>query len=174
MSQNLLDNGLTIEEENCLIALLAKINPKMMGTRLFDAIARKTVSVAIEAVCLRMFHDGIRVYLIERSLNDTAYCGQWHCPGSVMRSGEDVKDVFERLVKREFGSSINSWKFVANVNHTDEERGHFFSLVYLCDLDLELERRGKWFSINNLPDNIVLFHKEKVIPIAVGAFLEEN
>ncbi len=171
-----------------LIGGLREIDPKQpYGTDLFDALARITVSVAVEAVCLRLSRfnldeiDGTEyirrvpeVYLIQRSPTDTAYPGEWHCPGSVLRPGEEDTDVFNRLVKKEFGGKLSSTRFVANVNHPTEARGHFFSLVYLCALEESDGLRGKWFRTDQLPEKTVESHCYRVIPAAVGAFVAEN
>lgn len=161
-----------------LIQGLREIDPtKPYGTELFDALARLTVSVAIEAVCLRLnpSTQKVEVYMTERSPTDTAFPGEWHCPGSVIRPKEDIKDVFNRLTQKEFGGKILSTQFVANVNHPTEARGHFFSLVYLCSLDESNGGlRGKWFPVDQLPEKTVESHRHRIIPAAVVAFVAEN
>ncbi len=160
-----------------LFEALAKIDPrKPYGTTLFNAIARLTVSPAVETVCLRLNQTTkeVEVYLVQRARDDTAYPGEWHCPGSVLRPGEDFKDAFGRLAKCEFGGIILSMQFVANANVPTESRGHFLSLVYLCVLDDTDGLRGKWFPINQLPDKTVEHHRHRIIPVAVGAFVAEN
>ena len=173
-------------ERSELIQGLREIDPsKPYGTELFDALARLTISVAVEAVCLRAQRylpeidaprsPEIQVYMIQRSPDDTAYPGEWHCPGSVIRPKEDIRDVFNRLAQKEFGGKILSTQFVANANHPTEARGHFFSLVYLCSLDESSSGlRGKWFAVNNLPEKTVETHRVRIIPAAVGAFVAEN
>jgi len=178
-----------------LLGELAKIDPrKPFGTALFDALAKVTVTPAVEAVCLRLQHylpeiDAprsleVQVYLIQRSPDDTAYHGEWHCPGSVLRPGEDIEDVFARLQKKEFNPSAVHFgrrQFVANVNHPTEARGHFLSLVYLCELVDDVAAswdtsslRGKWFPVDNLPEKTVETHRVRIIPAALGAFVAEN
>ena len=150
-----------------------------LGTELFNALARITVSVAIEAVCLR-YNSGTRkveVYLIQRSPNDTAYPNEWHCPGSVMRPGESFEDVLGRLVKKEFCANLVSTRFVANINPSASEpeaRGHFLSIVYLCTLEKEEDLRGKWFAADQLPKQTVEHHRTRIIPCALGAFVADN
>ncbi|MBU3934953.1 NUDIX domain-containing protein, partial [Patescibacteria group bacterium] len=143
----MIDYSTTIE------ALKVVDQTKPYGTALFDALARLTVSVAVEAVylCLNKRTGNIEVYLVQRSQDDTAYPGEWHCPGSVMRPGEGVEVVFDRLAKKEFGTGLISTRFVANINHPTEARGHFFSLVYLCVLEEKANLRGKWFPVDALP-----------------------
>jgi ADP-ribose pyrophosphatase YjhB (NUDIX family) len=156
---------------------LKQIDPgKPYGPELFDALARLTLSVAIEAVCLRLNPATrlIEVYLVQRSQEETAYPGEWHCPGTVMRPGEETEDVFQRLSKKEFGAGFLKRQFVANVNHPTEARGHFFSLVYLCVLEEKGSLRGTWFPVDQLPDKTVESHRKRIIPVAIGAFVAES
>lgn len=161
-----------------VVKALETVDPtKPYGTELFNALARLTVSVAMEAVCLRLSPTGeVEVYLVQRSANDTAYPEEWHCPGSAMRPGEEVKGVFTRLVNREFGFSLLSKRFVANVNDPTEARGHFFSVVYLCTAEdgAGCHAKGKWFPVNQLPEKTVRHHRTRIIPAAVGAFVAES
>ncbi|MFA5878100.1 MAG: NUDIX domain-containing protein [Candidatus Staskawiczbacteria bacterium] len=150
-----------------------------LGTELFNALARITVSVAVEAVCLRYNSEKkkVEVYLIQRSPNDTAYPHEWHCPGSVMRPGESFKDVLGRLAEGEFGANLVSPRFVANINPSASEpeaRGHFLSIVYLCTLEEKKALRGKWFSTDQLPEQTVEHHRTRIIPCALGAFVADN
>lgn len=151
-------------------AAVRQLDPgKPMGTELFDALARITVSVAFEAVALRRDSTGnVEVFLVQRREDDTAYPCEWHCPGSVLRSGESEDDVFARLATREFGVPIVQRRFVINFNHNNEQRGHFFSVIYLCEI-----RGGEdshWFSVDNLPAKMVGHHRDYLIPLALAAF----
>ncbi len=167
-------------ERSDLIRGLLEIDPtKPYGAELFDALARLTVNVAVEAVCLRLnpSTQKVEVYMTQRSPTDTAYPGEWHCPGSVMRPGEDINGVFARLSKREFDNSTLRWRFIANVNPSKREpeiRGTFLSMVYLCVLEEKEGLRGKWFPVDELPERTVEHHRRRIIPCAQGAFLAEN
>lgn len=167
-------------DRTTLVNALKQIDPgKPYGAELFDALARLTISVAIEVVCLRinLTTKKIEVYLVKRSLKETAYPGEWHCPGSVMRPGESFEDVLERLAKKEFGANLVSTRFVANINPSalePEARGHFLSIVYLCVLEKKKGLRGKWFAIDQLPDKTVESHRKRIIPAAFGAFVAGN
>lgn len=187
MSQSLavLPNGLTLEEEDRLVQLLEKLNGKQMGTRACDAVCKKTVTPAIEAVCLRLRHTHldqgsgsfpcVEVYMVERALTDTAYPGLKHCPGSMKRTGEKDQDVLDRLAKKEFGGEILSAQFVTNLDHPTEARGHFLSIVYLCVLnEVAKGLRGAWYPVDNLPLGVVECHRYRIIPAAVGAFVAQN
>ncbi len=165
------------EVKDLTVVLLNKIalnyNPqKGLGTELFNAIARLKVTMTPEIVCFRknVTTNILEVYLTSRALSDTAYPGQWHIPGSAMRSTEEIEDVFLRLEKKEIGLNIVSKKFVFHFNNPKEVRGHFFSLVYFGILK-EGEGLGKWFSVDNLPLNTVAHHRDVMIPYAVKLFL---
>jgi ADP-ribose pyrophosphatase YjhB (NUDIX family) len=163
-------------ERSDLIQGLREIDPsKPYGTEFFDALARLTVSVAVEAVCLRLdvLTKQVEVYMVQRSPDDTAYPGEWHCPGSFLRPKEEFTVVFDRLSKREFKAHVSPIQFVANVNHTTEARGHVLSVVYLCALEAG-DLQGRWFPVNQLPEKTVECHRRRIIPVAVGAFVAEN
>lgn len=70
---------------------LQEIDPtKPYGTALFGAIARVSVTVCIEAVCLWQMEGRMEVLLTKRDVNDPAYPNMWHCPGTTMRPGESI------------------------------------------------------------------------------------
>jgi len=168
-----------------LIGLLKEVDrEKPYGTELFNAISLLSVGVAIEMVCLRLVERSVEVYLTQRSEDDTAYAGEWHCPGSFVRPGEKVPDVFKRISKKEMNDmKFISTRFVANVNHPTEERGHVLSVVYLCifkgsctmdDVTRKSNLPGKFFSIDELPEKTVETHRKRIIPVAAGLFVAEN
>lgn len=167
------------EIKNLAVLVLKRIAQfkEELGTELFNALARLTVGVAVEAVCLRLNPKTkkVEIYLTRRSLNDSAYPGQWHCPGSIMRSGEEIDDIFKRLEKKEFDSGkLLKRQFVSNFNNLKEDRGHFLSLIYLCRLKQNKKISGKWFPVNQLPQKTVVHHAKIVIPLAVKAFLKSK
>ena len=164
------------ERKKLLIELLKEVNPKEpYGTELFDALLPLNVSTAIEMVCLRHVKKGkVDVYLTQRSLDDTAYPGEWHCPGSFIRPGEEIKDVFARIVQKEIKAGLVSTRFIADVNHPTEARGHVISKVYLCALEEKEGLKGTWFPTNQLPEKTVESHCKRIIPAAFGAFVAEN
>ena len=153
-----------------VVQALSLIDPtKPHGTNLFNALARVTVSSGIEAVCLRR-DPGLRkikVLLVQRSLDDTAYAGEWHCPGSILRPGEEFSDVFNRLGKLEFKGSVFPKQLVGHYNNVHEQRGHFLSIIYLCETD---GASGTWHTVDSLPENTVDHHRNFVIPMAVKKF----
>ncbi len=163
------------QEERKQLAVFAlnsvAYDKKGLGRDLFNAIARLVVVLTPEAACLRRNETtgALEIYLIQRALDDTAYPGQWHLPGSVMRPKEEIDNVFYRLVQKEIGLAITSKEFAFHFNNPNEERGHFFSLVYFCTLEPG-EGFGKWFALDALPEPMIAHHKNFVIPTAKALF----
>ncbi|MFH1366854.1 MAG: NUDIX domain-containing protein [Patescibacteria group bacterium] len=122
-------------------------------------------------MCLRRNPDthAVEVLMIERSQDDTAYPGQMHCPGTVMRSGESIEEMFERLSRKEVNARLYGQKFIGFDNNTAEARGHFLHLIHLVQVDDP--NNGSWHPINDLPKNTVEHHRTIVIPTAVKAFM---
>ncbi len=148
--------------------LLEQIPPgEALGTRLFNAIARLTPTIAVEAVALRWRGSRIEVFMTQRSSHE-AYPNQWHAPGSISRNGEEPKHVFARLERREFQVPVASFRQVGDIWH-QEERSWMHGLIYLVVLTQE-PPVGHWWDVEELPENIVSHHRETVIPKAVKAF----
>lgn len=148
--------------------MLEHVDPRQpLGTRLFNAVMRVSVAPAFEAVCLRQQNGRTEVLLTQRSLDDTAYPGEWHCPGTFYRPNELDDDCVARLGKKE-GVVITRYAFVTNWNNPHEARGHCMHLIHLCTVEGASE--GRWFSINALPEQMVTFHRDVMLPAAVEFF----
>jgi len=156
------------DKKMAAVRALAEIDPhKAFGTELYNAIARVSISVAIELVALRDNSGVIEILLMQRGPNE-AYANMWHCPGSALRPGENEQDVFTRLSQREFQAPIVVGKFVGYDNNPHEERGHFIHFIFLCTPSDGC--RGTWFPVDKLPQMIVEHHRSVVIPKAVNVF----
>src|SRR3989344_7532630 len=144
---------------------------KPLGSRLFEAIARLSVNVAFEAVCLRSNNKtkAIEVFMLQRKSHES-FPGQWHIPGAVFRPGEQPKDVARRLAVREFGTAITSDFKCHGTFFVPDPRGWFLSLVYLVKCKKNLANKGQWWDVKHLPKNTIPHHRKYVIPAAVKAF----
>lgn len=157
------------EYKEMVAELLQRIEPGKYGTPLYNALARLTTSLAMEAVALRVNPktDKIEVYLRQRTANE-AYPLQWHAPCSVMRPYEDWRKVANRLAG-EFGTNIMLYEEIGEL-FTKEERGPFLSKIFLVQLDERDPReddRHRWYPVDALPRITVDLHEEHVIPLAV-------
>ncbi len=144
---------------------------KPLGSRLFEAIARLSVNVAFEAVCLRRNKKtkATEVFLLKRKPHES-FPGKWHIPGAVFRPGEQPKDAARRLGRREFGTDLISDFKCYGTFFVPEPRGWFLSLVYLVKCKKIPVSDGSWWDVKHLPKNIITHHHNSVIPAAVKAF----
>ncbi|MBI5404989.1 MAG: NUDIX hydrolase [Candidatus Kerfeldbacteria bacterium] len=157
---------------------LNRVDPtEPFGSELFLAVARVSITTCVESVCLRWGDNGrVEVLLAKRDPEDPAYPSMWHCPGTAMRVGETIQDMFDRLAKREYWTKVKSYRFVGFDNNQHEARGHFIHLVYLTELDVMSGHgtgKDQWFGIEQLPDGIVDHHRTTIIPMAVRKFRGE-
>lgn len=144
-----------------------------LGAPLFEAIARLSVGVAVEAVLFRETDGRLEVYLTKRAATESAYANEWHCPGSFMRPGESYDDVLERLSQKEFKAEVERIRLVGIVNHLHEERGHVQSHICLVAAEGEPQAENSgWFALDGLPDGTVDCHVNPIIPMAAAAYKE--
>lgn len=159
------------DEFKLAIAKVLRRVDQPYGAALFDALARLTVTEAVEAVLMRRRGDGqLEVYMTQRAPDDTAYPNEWHAPGSIFRSGEDDADVMRRLEECELKCRIKSWKQISHFRHM-EARGWFSAFAFLLEVEGEPKNeRGAWHVVDNLPPNTVRHHVDRIIPLAVAAY----
>lgn len=160
--------------------LLKRIDPTAQpyGKDFFESLARLIVNIGIETVFIRNNPKNAHYEILLRKRNeDETYAGQWHVPGSLLRYGEEIDDVFERILSEECqGIVISARQFVGIYNNTKEARGHALHVVYRCDVKYDSTPRKDtcaWFPLNALPHPMIEPHQEKVIPM-VAATLEKN
>ncbi len=140
-----------------------------LDKRLFEAIAKLGISVALEAVLLRTKGGNTEVFMTKRGKYES-FPGQWHCPGSVFRPGEFPRNVVDRLADKEFKAKITLESDCVTDLFIKEMRGWFLSRVYLVSVVGKPTSKGKWFSVTKLPKNTVAHHQNFVIPKAVKQY----
>ena len=156
-------------DKDGVINFLSSLDQKKpLGTELFNAVARVSINVAIEAMAIKKEAGKFKIFMLQRGLEET-FPGQWHFPGTILRPGDSIDEAFLRLEKNEFKTKVIDKRFVSFFNNPHglvEERGHFLHLIYLCHID----RDGSWFDIDDLPENMVRCHKDDLIPLVVEYF----
>ncbi|MEI7498641.1 MAG: NUDIX domain-containing protein, partial [Candidatus Falkowbacteria bacterium] len=138
---------------------------KPLETRLFNAIARHSVTICFEAVLLRKNEqNNLEIFLAKRSANQT-YANQWHIPGSIFRALESATDVAVRLSELEFGAKIETFRFCEEFFY-EAEYGTILDQIYLVEINEPIDEKfGTWFPINQLPTPFCEFHKNRILPI---------
>jgi hypothetical protein len=142
---------------------------KPYGTPLFDALNKKQPTFAFEGVLLRENPVGgaLEVYLTKRSMKDTAYPGEFHAPGSGLRNKEDWRKVAERLARNEYEVPVRHVTILHESEFFyDEARGWYCSVPCLVELEEE-PVVGKWYPVDQLPEQTVGHHRDDIIPVVV-------
>jgi colanic acid biosynthesis protein WcaH len=69
---------------------------------------------------------------------DEFYGPAWHIPGGIIRFKEKIEDRIHKVSQSELGCEVKSspdpLKVLGLVNPKRDVRGHFISLLYLCEL----------------------------------------
>ncbi|MDD5110209.1 MAG: hypothetical protein PHI63_03260 [Patescibacteria group bacterium] len=174
------DQAFYEQVKRTVAAALALIDPfAPYGKELYEAIALRSVSVAVELVCLRRdpANGKLQVLLLRRGPLE-AFPNQYHCGGSITRVGELPPDVFRRLVEKEYGCPLNGEPVFVTVirppreiltrEKLAENRGHCQSEVWLARISGS--SRGEWFDVDNLPADTNWAHRGLIIPAAAEHF----
>jgi len=104
---------------------------------------------------------------------DRFYGPAWHIPGGIIRFKEKIEDRIEKVAQTELGCGVRFLPEPAKVscliNKERDIRGHFISLLYLCELigtpDPEKEcrtdapKQGQWYWHNRAPANLLRQHE---------------
>lgn len=109
--------------------------------------------------------------LMKRGGDSKNETGVWSQPGGSVEFGKKIKDAIKREVKEEFGVTIELQNLLATTDHIiSDENQHWVSTSYLGKIvsgepkNLEPEKclEIKWFSFDNLPENLTQPTKESV------------
>ena len=149
---------------------------ELLGKELFEAVAKHTVGIAIEAVLLRKNEETgkTEVYLTSRR-PDEVYPGQFHCPGTYIRAGEDDKLAFARLGKSELHTNIDTIEMCGEIFAPEIRYKTMLDRVYLIKCQNPANETGKWIAIDDLAKYpVVEGHTNYVLPTALAKAKEIN
>lgn len=105
--------------------------------------------------------------------DDRFYGPAWHIPGGIIRFKERIEDRIEMVAQLELGASV---RFAPEpihirglINTERDVRGHFISLLFLCELTTDLPqdrafikgdpKPGEWAWHNQAPKNLLKVHE---------------
>ena len=97
----------------------------------------------------------------------------WHIPGGIIRFKEGLGDRIKKVAHAELGCGVRFSKAPVDVrslvNTERDVRGHFISLLYLCELQGEPNpsmkasaadpRAGEWAWHDTAPHNLIKVHE---------------
>jgi hypothetical protein len=160
---------------------LRLVNPMLAyGEKLFNALARLTLSTSLEAGCVRRNPETgmIQVAIAMRSSSESFWPNQGHLPGTIYRPYEKPGDTLARLIKKEFGKlSFRSCIFVGVIRPANEQemkdRGHTNSELWMILGAVEFDPKVFWVNAEN-PQSMAEFnlhyrHSRDLMPALVAA-----
>lgn len=147
-----------------VVEALNERDPRNLGPIVHPAVLRVSPGAAVEAVALRNGLDGVEVLLSKRGANAPSYVGQYHCPGSFVRSGESEVEVLDRLTASESLGRVLVSILVGN-KFILEERGWYVAMIYLVAIE-DPPDGASWFPVDNLPEPTIDHHRNILIPEA--------
>jgi colanic acid biosynthesis protein WcaH len=106
--------------------------------------------------------------------DDRFYGPAWHIPGGIIRFKEKIEDRIEKVAQLELGASV---RFAPEpihirglINSERDVRGHFISLLFLCELTTNLPRDmayiegqpkpGEWAWHDQAPKDLLKVHEQ--------------
>ncbi len=171
------DQPLSPEEVKQTVEYLRRLPRGFLPFDIFNAVAELVTTPTVEVAPVRMNADGkAEVLLLQRDVNDPYWPGQWHMPGTVLRSTDkpgDFSSAFQRVFGGELAGRVTplSEPVLIGVNFWDVERGrelankHFVEVEATADAELP----GQFYTLDNLPDNLIAHHGA-MIPEMLAAF----
>lgn len=163
-------SDISSEDVDHAVAILQRLKPGFLPFPIFNEVARLTVLPIVDIVPIRRENGVTQVLLTQREEDDPFWPGMWHNPGTVVRATDsgDYTDAFARVIESELGIEKPAViKYAAHLFH-HTNRGAESSRIYWAELP-EQPRHGKYFSIDNLPKDVIQSHLA-VLEAAVKAY----
>jgi hypothetical protein len=139
-------------------SVLARLQPGFLPKEIFEQYTRLCTTPIVELVPLRQSTAGVEVLLLKRPADDPVWPNMLHTPGTVLRS-TDVAGGLELALRRIYESELQITPqrepvFSGTIFH-QVDRGAELASVYWLDLTDQTVEAGTWYSLSDLPDNLV-------------------
>ncbi len=118
--------------------------------------------VSIDAVIIK----DNQILLIQRGVEPNK--GYWGTPGGYVEWDESIQETVKREVKEETNLDVISTKLVGVYSSPSRHPKQVINLVYAVTIAEGKAKQGddamdiKWFSLNELPDQMALDHKQNI------------
>lgn len=171
----------TPEQIEQAASVLRSLSPGFLPKELFLEIARLTPTATIELAPVRRGpSDSVEIYLTQRPDDDPHWPGQWHIPGTVLRStdvADDFTSGFERVLKDELSQQVEPIgpPTYVGLKFWDVARGREVDHVHYIEVDqgsVQTEG-GAFFPSDDLPDNLIEHHRSMIAEI-LAAYTAAN
>lgn len=135
----------------------------------FDEFQKTFGGTSLEVVPLRYDGDGkIEVFMTQRPASDTYWPGELHVPGTMVFpwdwvAGNRFDAAWERLTKSEIIQPKGGQRVMVDTIFLNTKRGAETAVVFnLVFKGTVSDTGGSWYSISDLPTNIIEHHREIV------------
>ena len=105
--------------------------------------------------------------------DDRFYGPAWHIPGGIIRFKEKIEYRIEQVAQLELGATVKYSSEPIHIrgliNNERDIRGHFISMLYLCELKSDPEvgkaykigepKQGEWAWHDKAPINLLKVHE---------------
>lgn len=164
-------HDVTKEEIEQAAKIINRLPKGFLPYPLFMAVAAKVVTPTLELIILRKSHEGLEVLMTKRLEEDVYWPGEWHIPGTVIRSTDAAgtfASCFERILQDELKGlvSVTEPEFVS-IEFWDIHRGREIDQLYIANVkaSAQLSDGMAFFPIDNLPSN-TMEHHVSIVEIA--------
>ncbi len=146
----------TGRDQGFLCDMLDRIEPGLLPSDVFHAVARLVVTPTFVVVPLLVRGGRLLVLLRERDAGDPHYASLLHPAGTVIRStDEDLPSAYRRLLRAELPDvTVKRGPVFVEVVLDRIARGRELSLIHWIELD-DSTPEGDLFDVDALPGNVV-------------------
>lgn len=168
---------LTPEEIKQTAENLRRLPRGFLPLEVFNSIAELVATPTIDVAPLRERDGRLEVFMLPRPDDDPYWAGQWHMPGTVLRSTDNEGDFssgFERLFAKK-GEGEGKIVPVTEPKHIgtkfwNVERGRELDHMHYVVVETtgdDVDLPGVFFPVDELPDNTIEHHK-----VMIGEIVE--
>ncbi len=158
---------LSAEEIKQTAENLRRLPKGFLPFEVFNAVAEKVTTPTIDVVPLRISNGRMEVFMLRRPGDDPYWPGQWHVPGTVLRSTDKAGDFssgLDRLFKSKDETEgtitpTSAPKYVTT-KFWDVARGRELDTVHYVPVEATSDQLpGQFFPVDELPDDTIEHHK---------------
>jgi hypothetical protein len=162
------------EEIGTAVDVIHRLPRGYLPYPLFIAITAKIVTPTLELAIIDGGSGKLQVLLVKRPDDDLYWPGQWHVPGTVIRSTDTeggFNSCFTRILDEELSGlvTINQPKRTS-IEFWEVERGRELDQLFYSELisSQKLSENIQFFPFDRLPKNLMRHHREVLHKIKQG------
>lgn len=152
---------LTKNQVSACAKLLEQLDPGMLPLAIFSQVARLVRLPIVNVIPVRREASQDEIGLIRRGDDDPWWPGQWHLPGTIIRSTDTLVSAIQRLLHEEIIASSYDEPIYQTFVFQRSKRGSSIVLVYSVDhCVVPATSLMRWHPIDVLPAEIIDSERE--------------